>query len=119
MYWRRFLPKNLGKKLPRKIKIVEVPVKEAKKLNFIYRERNKPANVLSFFYNSDYGEILVCPAIVRQEAQKQGHSFKYQMTWMILHGMIHLAGFHHEKSGKAAALVFQIEQKMLKKLSRI
>ena len=62
-----------------------------------------------------YGEIIVCPAVIRREAKAQKHSFDYQMTWMILHGMIHLAGVHHERSQLTTERVEILEKNILQR----
>ncbi len=122
------LPRILLRQLPRKIEIVSVAEKRSRLLNLIYRRKNKPANVLSFLYGldvsrrsrqakADYGEILICPVLIRREAKKQGNTYKYQMTWMVLHGMIHLAGLHHEESRRLAERVEKLEHSILRKLS--
>ena len=90
--------------------------KKASELNRRYRGKNKPADVLSFRYGSDYGEILLCPVVIRREAKKQGNSYRHQMLWMILHGIIHLAGLHHEKSKGAERRIAKLEKKILKKI---
>lgn len=100
-------------KLPAQIAIVPVSAKESLALNRRYRNKRAPANVLSFFYSPEYGEIIVCPALIRVEAKTQGHSFQYQMTWMIIHGMLHLAGIHHEASTRAERRFECIEQRVL------
>lgn len=110
------LPKSVRVKLPKRIEVVEVKLGQSSLLNRIYRGHKKPTNVLSFLYSLDYGEILVCPILIREEAKKQGNSYKYQMTWMILHGMIHLAGLHHEKSRLLSEKTEELEQKILDRL---
>lgn len=91
-------------------------MKESRRLNHIYRGKDKATNILSFRYSKDYGEILVCPEVIRREAKAQGNTYKYQVTWMILHGMLHLAGLHHEKSLKTAKRVERIERDVPAKL---
>lgn len=95
------LPALIRKRLPEKVTIMSVSSKESQKLNRAYRAKDEPTNVLSFFYDTTYGEIIVCPAVIRAEAHVAGNSYAYQMTWMITHGMIHLAGVHHEASRAA------------------
>ena len=112
----KYLPQAMRKGLPADIQIAEVSEKESRRLNRLYRGKDKSANVLSFFYGKEYGEIIVCPSLIRREAKAQKHSFEYQMTWMILHGMIHLSGLHHEKSSGAARRAENIEQAILKKI---
>lgn len=98
------------------MKIVEVTARGSKKLNLVYRNKNKPTNVLSFRYDSAYGEILICPDVIRKEAKKQGNSYRFQMTWMIVHGILHLAGVHHERSLQQARRVEKIEEQILGQL---
>lgn len=107
---------TLHKKLPHKIAVISISPQKSLILNRIYRRKNKPANVLSFRYGRDYGEILICPEVIRKEAKAAGNSYKYQMTWMVLHGMLHLAGRHHERSKAAADRVGKFEQKILSKI---
>lgn len=113
---RRLLPLALAKKLPREVQVIKISAQESRRLNLKFRPKNSPANVLSFRYGGDYGEILVCPGVIQQEAKTAGHTYKYQMTWMILHGMLHLAGVHHETSKVAAGKAERIEQRILSQI---
>jgi probable rRNA maturation factor len=112
----KYFPFSLKKQLPRKVAVVSISEKKSQALNKAYRKKDTPANVLSFLYGDDYGEILVCPAVIRREAKEQEHAYAYQMTWMILHGMIHLAGMHHERSKADAKRVENMERKILAQL---
>ena len=84
---RRVLPRFLSRRLPRKIKVIEISAGISRRLNRVYRGRNKPANVLSFYYGKDasrrsplakedYGEVLVCPEVIRREAKEQGNAYQ-------------------------------------------
>lgn len=110
------LPRSIFIRLPKKIGVMKIRSSRSSLFNHIYRGYRKPTNVLSFYYGPDYGEILVCPEIVRKEAREQGNSYKYQMTWMVLHGIIHLAGIHHEESRAIATKAAHIENRVLKQL---
>lgn len=110
---RRRLIASVRRFLPRTIRVVEVSARESRRINRLYRGKNTPANALSFFYDSGYGEILVCPAVIRREARMQKNSRAFQMTWMIAHGMLHLAGLHHEDSGRSARIVVRLEEHIL------
>ncbi len=116
---RKLFPAAIRNKLPAKIIVVPVSAHESLALSRRYRNRRAPANVLSFLYSPEYGEIVVCPALIRAEAKAQGNSFEYQMTWMIVHGMLHLAGVHHEKSEAAAKGVEALERSILAKLTSV
>lgn len=110
---KRKLPRAVRIKLSRKVEIIFLAPKDSCELNRKFFKKSVPANVLSFRYGSDYGEILVCPEIIRREAKKQGNAYKYQFAWMILHGMIHLAGMHHEGSREKAKRVEKLEERVL------
>ena len=110
---RRLLPPRIASHTPRRIAVVAISEKEAARLNMRFRKIPKPANVLSFRYGNEYGEILVCPAVVRRDAVLQKHTFRFQMTWMVLHGILHLAGMHHEKSLQWERRVETIEKEVL------
>lgn len=109
-------PKYLQKRLPKEVAVINISAKESRRLNRLYRKKNKPTNVLSFRYGPEYGEILLCPKIIKKEARAQGHSHKYRMTWMMAHGMLHLGGAHHEKGAAAAKKFKQLEELILKKM---
>lgn len=109
----KHLPLAIKKRLPEEIAIIVVSSEESLKLNRRYRHKRKPANVLSFLYSSIYGEIIVCPSVIKTDAEKQGNTQVFQMTWMIVHGMLHLAGLHHEKSPATARRAEKIERAVL------
>lgn len=109
----KYLTQVVRRRLPVEISVVSVAEKESRLLNRRYRKKHKTANVLSFRYSKEYGEIIVCPSLIRREARKQKHTYRYQMTWMILHGTIHLSGLHHETSATTARRTEALEQKIL------
>ena len=108
--------KIIRKRLPLEIQVVELSLMDSQKLNKMYRKKNKPTNVLSFRYGKNYGEILLCLDVIKKEAKRAGNTYRYQMTWMILHGMLHLAGMHHENSKTLEKRVEKIEEKILAKI---
>lgn len=116
---RKFLTPTKTRRIPSKIKIVTLTHKESRRINKLLRKKNHPTNVLSFRYGPDYGEILLCPEVIKKEAKTAGNSYKYQFAWMVLHGMLHLAGLHHERSKKVNARVEKLEQEILDKLFKI
>lgn len=77
------------------------------KLNVKYRKKRGPTDVLSFPANgarpakrADYvGDIAISPETARRNARRFSRSLPLEMRILILHGMIHLAGFDHETDG--------------------
>lgn len=107
------LPKGIRRRLPKNINVVVVSAKESQKLNQRYRGKRKAANVLSFRYSPEYGEIIVCPEVIRRDAKKAGQPYRRETKSMLAHGLLHLAGLHHEKSPKARKKFEQVERKIL------
>ena len=97
------------------VHVIFVAPGESAKLNLRYRKKNKPTNVLSFDYGNE-GEIIVCPHIVKKEARAAGHSVQFQTAWMIIHGLVHLAGVHHESSPRMSHRAEVLEEKVLYEL---
>lgn len=114
----KHFPKYLQKRLPKEVAVISISAKESQRLNRLYRKKNKPTNVLSFRYDSEYGEILLCPDIIKKEARAQGNSQKYQMTWMIVHGMMHLGGMLHEGNSAQGCRFIRLERQVLGKIGR-
>lgn len=73
------------------------------KLNYKYRNKNKPTDVLSlsFFDPKDQdgfvGELFICLSIVKKQAKKLGHTLFEELRFLFAHGLLHLFGFDHEK----------------------
>lgn len=112
----RLLPATLRKRLPRAVVAVEIAETESRRINRVWRRRNAPANVLSFRYGSDYGEILLCPAVIRREAAAQKTPYGFQMTRMLAHAMVHLAELHHETSERSRRRAEILERRIMKEL---
>ena len=74
------------------------------KLNETYRKKNGATDVLSFPANgarpakgAEYvGDIAISPETARRNARRDSRSLSVEMRILILHGMIHLAGYDHE-----------------------
>ncbi|MGC2745744.1 MAG: rRNA maturation RNase YbeY [Candidatus Angelobacter sp.] len=64
-------------------------------LNRRFRRKNKPTDVLSFPRPSG-GDIAISAQIAFDNAQRYGHSLATELKILVLHGMLHLAGYDHE-----------------------
>jgi probable rRNA maturation factor len=64
-------------------------------LNRRFRRKDKPTDVLSF-PGPNGGDIAICADIARANAQRLGHSVNDELKILLLHGMLHLAGYDHE-----------------------
>jgi probable rRNA maturation factor len=106
------------------LSIALVNPEEIKKINKIYRGKNKPTDVLSFGEMEKsvrrvrgkketgkdflFQEVIICPVEVRKNAEKSKEPFKKELARVLVHALLHLLNYDHER-GDAEA------KKMLKK----
>jgi probable rRNA maturation factor len=64
-------------------------------LNRRFRGKAKATDVLSFPH-SEGGDIAISAGIARQNARRYSHSLADELKILVLHGMLHLAGYDHE-----------------------
>lgn len=70
-------------------------------LNRRFRGKNKPTDVLSFpaaklLQSQERGDIAISVDTARRQAREQGHALAVEIKVLILHGLLHLAGYDHE-----------------------
>ncbi len=72
-------------------------VPPAKMRTFSQQYKGDPThmNVLSFPISKISGEIIVCPATAKTEAKEFDHTYEQHLSYLVIHGMLHLAGYHH------------------------
>jgi probable rRNA maturation factor len=75
-----------------------------RQLNRRFRRKNKPTDVLSFPRPSG-GDIAISAQIARDNARLYGHSVADELKILVLHGMLHLAGYDHETDNGRMARV--------------
>jgi len=71
-------------------------------LNQRFRGRAGATNVLSFEGDAQpdgsiylLGDVVICAPLVRQEAAAQGKQAAHHFAHLVVHGVLHLAGFDH------------------------
>src|SRR6266700_1735517 len=64
-------------------------------LNRRFRRKNKPTDVLSFA-RPQGGDIAISADIALENADRYGHAASDELKILVLHGMLHLAGYDHE-----------------------
>jgi len=75
-----------------------------RQLNRLFRGKNKPTDVLSFA-GDEGGDIAISAVIARQNARRYSHSAADELKILVLHGMLHLAGYDHETDNGRMARV--------------
>ena len=75
--------------------------REMRTMNRAFRGKDKPTDVLSFpaiepFSREFAGDIAISVDIAAKNAKNLGHSVEDETRVLILHGLLHLAGYDHE-----------------------
>ncbi len=96
-----------------------------RELNREFRGQDKPTNVLSFPAEEKpqpgaplvlLGDVVLAYETVAREARAQGKSLAEHTAHMVVHGVLHLLGFDHERGGSVAERMEALETQILAKL---
>jgi len=108
-----------------------------RKLNFTYRGIDKTTDVLSFPQNSwqagkrasnkvttgladlrtcglVLGDVVINLQAAKRQAPEHGLSFMEEIRWLLVHGILHLIGYDHEKGKYAGKKMREKEKELLK-----
>ena len=93
----------------REISVSLVGAARSRALNAHYRGRDHATNVLSFPAPPQgaagsaglLGDLVICPAVLRAEARAQHKSARAHWAHLVVHGVLHLAGYDHERADDA------------------
>ena len=80
---------------------------EGRALNAEFRGKDYATNVLTFVYDDENpraGDVVLCAPVVRREAAAQGKPLADHHAHLVVHGMLHLQGFDHERHADAAVM---------------
>lgn len=91
-------------KIKKEISIAILSPAEIKKLNKIYRQKNKVTDVLSFNLDDEQilGEIVICLDQAKKQAKEKKTSLQAELKLLVVHGTLHLLGYDHEISTASA-----------------
>ncbi|MBU3070961.1 rRNA maturation RNase YbeY [Aestuariicella sp. G3-2] len=92
---------------------------ESQELNFQYRQKDKPTNVLSFPADLPpelelplLGDLVICAPVVTREAAEQQKELFAHWAHMVVHGTLHLLGYDHINDSDAE-IMEQLETEIL------
>lgn len=121
--WVKVVEKQLKKRsimIPEKaeLSIIFLDTPAAKKLNFSYRKKDYATDVLSFATEDGVGlgELVICPQVIKRQAKEHSLSFNEECAYMVLHGILHLLGYDHEKNKKQAKAMFSLQDEVFEVL---
>jgi len=134
--------RGAGKKLPgRKIKKIALTILELvgeenaelslalignleiKKLNARYRQKDYATDVLSFPVAGIVlkeprllGDVVVSVEKAAEQAKARGHSSEQELVTLLIHGVVHLIGYDHERSARDARAMRRVEKRIYRQL---
>ncbi len=87
---------------------------EGRRLNEQFRDKGHATNVLTFVYDEPShdaprdaplaGDIVICVPVVRREAKAAGRSLRAHCAHLVVHGLLHLQGYDHQRDDDAATM---------------
>ncbi len=91
-------------------------------INREYLAKDRPTNVISFsLLEGDcgginphtLGDVIISADTAAREAEEGGMEFFERLSFLLLHGILHLSGYDHERSGEAEAYKMQQKEMQL------
>ena len=94
--------------------------------NQTYRKKAGATNVLSFpatasddgfvIPEAELGDVLISVDTAKREATEQGHSLHHRLLELIIHGLLHLTGYDHERSEEEALRMWDYEKELFQQV---
>ncbi|NAZ06735.1 MAG: rRNA maturation RNase YbeY [Thermocrinis sp.] len=104
------------------LSIVLVSDAQIRRLNKLYRNKDKPTDVLSFPIGETVkgwlilGDIVISVDTAKRQAQELGYSLEEELKRLLVHGLVHLLGYDHELGGEEEKKFFELEEFVLREL---
>ncbi len=96
---------------------------EMRKLNAKYRRKDYPTDVLSFPAGEHLpadawllGDVIISVEKAAERAKEREHTLDQEMVTLLIHGVVHLLGYDHERSTKDARVMKRLERKIHRQL---
>ena len=108
---------------PAEVSLVLADDEFVHQLNYQYRHKDSPTNVLSFETKEKpengmvwlAGDIIVAYETVLKEAKNQDKTFEAHLAHLLIHGTLHLQGYDHIVENEALKME-KLETKLMKSL---
>jgi probable rRNA maturation factor len=94
-------------------------------VNREYLGKDRPTNVISFsLQEGDFGgvnphtlgDVIISADTAAREAEEGGLTFFERLSFLLMHGILHLCGYDHERSGELEAQKMQQKEQQLFKI---
>ncbi len=88
-------------------------------INFNYRGKEGPTNVLSFCQREAglssgdpnlLGDVIICWDRVVSDSEVLGYTTEEMFTYLLIHGILHIVGYDHDSSDHAQAMENRVNE---------
>ncbi|RIL08450.1 MAG: rRNA maturation RNase YbeY [Proteobacteria bacterium] len=109
----------------REVSILLTNDRNIRRLNKSYRGKDKVTDVLSFSLQEGsrerqglpLGDVVISVETAKRQSREFGCTFKQELNRLLVHGLLHLCGYDHEKvSASKARRMRSLERRLLKGL---
>lgn len=97
-----------------------------RRLNRQYRKKDRTTDVLAFAMRESgspvsalLGDVVISVPTALRQAKEGGRSLSEELAWLLVHGVLHLCGYDHERSEAEARRMKRREQAVLRGLRPI
>lgn len=104
------------------LSIVIVDDAQIRLINRDYLQRDKSTNVISFAMQegegagiqpSLLGDVVISAQTAARDAEEAGLSFVSELYFLLLHGILHLLGYDHERGTEEQAAVMEAKEQQI------
>lgn len=100
-------------------------------LNRRYRGKDRTTDVLAFAMREAagpqasrmapdmLGDVVISVPTARRQATEAGRSLDEELVWLLIHGILHLCGYDHERSEKEARRMHRRERMIQRSIVRV
>jgi rRNA maturation RNase YbeY len=107
------------------LSLLLVSDREMHRLNQAWRGKDRPTDVLAFAQAEGpggapeglLGDVVISVDTARRQAGERGHSLAGGATRLLVHGLLHLLGYDHERSAAEARRMARKERRLLRVLA--
>ena len=102
--------------------VIIVDEEKIREINKNYRNKDSVTDVISFaleddstFIKTDFrvlGDIYICLKRAQDQAFEYGHSFLRELSFLTIHGLLHLLGYDH-MSKDEEKIMFELQERIL------
>jgi len=95
---------------------------EIRRLNAKFRKKDYPTDVLSFPAGDELppgdllGDVVISVQKAAEQAKQRGRTLNEEIVTLLIHGIVHLLGYDHERSAKEAKIMARLEKKIYRAL---